>query len=104
MCTKWFSDGDVHKYFNPYDTPYDAFINYMNILSDFIIRLNNISRNDNHFVDKSESFGKAIKAKTKLAQQAAAKTEKSEKVEKPKKKAVATKAVKKTEPTKKAKK
>jgi alpha-amylase len=39
MCTKWFSDGDVHKYFNPYDTPYDAFINYMNILSDFIIRV-----------------------------------------------------------------
>ena len=40
MCTKWFSDGDVHKYFNPYETPYDAFINYMNILSDFKIRLN----------------------------------------------------------------
>ncbi len=39
MCTKWFSDGDVHKYFNPYNTPYEAFINYMNILSDFIIRL-----------------------------------------------------------------
>ncbi|MFO8129290.1 MAG: FliG C-terminal domain-containing protein [Bacteroidales bacterium] len=41
MCTKWFSDGDVHKYFNPYGTPYDAFINYMNVLSDFIIRLDN---------------------------------------------------------------
>jgi alpha-amylase len=40
MCTKWFSDGDVHKYFNPYGTPYDAFINYMNVLSDFIIRVN----------------------------------------------------------------
>ena len=40
QCTKWFSDGDVHKYFNPYDTPYEAFINYMNILSDFEIRLN----------------------------------------------------------------
>lgn len=40
MCTKYFSDGDVHKYFNPYDTPYDAFINYMNVLSDFIIRVN----------------------------------------------------------------
>ena len=25
MCTKWFSDGDVHKYFNPYNTPYEAF-------------------------------------------------------------------------------
>ncbi len=39
MCTKWFSDGDVHKYFNPYDSPYEAFVNYMNILSDFMIRL-----------------------------------------------------------------
>lgn len=34
MCTKWFSDGDVHKYFNPYESPYDAFISYMNILCD----------------------------------------------------------------------
>lgn len=34
MCTKWFADGDVHKYFNPYDTPYEAFINYMNALED----------------------------------------------------------------------
>jgi alpha-amylase len=40
MCTKWFSDGDVHKYFNPYNSPYEAFINYMNILSDFEIRVN----------------------------------------------------------------
>jgi len=40
MCTKWFSDGDVHKYFNPYNSPYDAFINYMNVLSDFIHRVN----------------------------------------------------------------
>jgi len=39
MCTKWFSDGAVHKYFNPYSSPYEAFINYMNVLSDFIIRL-----------------------------------------------------------------
>jgi len=40
MSTKFFSDGEVHKYFNPYDTPYEAFINYMNVLSDFIIRVN----------------------------------------------------------------
>ena len=39
MCTKWFSDGDVHKYFNPYNSPYEAFINYMNVLSDFVIRV-----------------------------------------------------------------
>jgi len=35
MCTKWFADGDVHKYFNPYDTPYDAYINFQNVLADF---------------------------------------------------------------------
>ncbi len=35
MATKWFSDGDVHSYFNPYDSSYAAFINYMNVLSDF---------------------------------------------------------------------
>ena len=39
MCTKWFSDGDVHKYFNAYDTPYEAYINYMNVLSDFSMSL-----------------------------------------------------------------
>jgi alpha-amylase len=34
MCTKWFNDGDVHKYFNPYQSPYDGFIYFMNILKD----------------------------------------------------------------------
>ncbi|MFA5292586.1 MAG: glycoside hydrolase family 57 protein [Phycisphaerae bacterium] len=32
MCTKYFSDGDVHKYFNPYDSPYDSYINFMNVM------------------------------------------------------------------------
>ncbi len=39
MATKWLSDGDVHSYFNPYDSAYEAFINYMNVLSDFEIEL-----------------------------------------------------------------
>jgi len=39
MSTKFFSDGEVHSYFNPYTTPYEAFINYMNVLSDFKIRV-----------------------------------------------------------------
>jgi alpha-amylase len=42
MCTKFFSDGEVHKYFNPYDSPYEAFINYMNVLSDFALRLDKL--------------------------------------------------------------
>ncbi len=44
MCTKWFSDGDVHKYFNPYESPYDAFMAYMNILSDINLRLRKSSK------------------------------------------------------------
>lgn len=39
MCTKWFADGDVHSYFNPYGSPYDAYINYMNVMADFALRL-----------------------------------------------------------------
>lgn len=39
MCTKWFSDGDVHKYFNPYESPYDAFITFMNVINDLQWRL-----------------------------------------------------------------
>ena len=39
MSTKFFSSGISKVYQNPYDTPYDAFINYMNILSDFTIQL-----------------------------------------------------------------
>ncbi|QQG47544.1 MAG: glycoside hydrolase family 57 protein [Candidatus Woesebacteria bacterium] len=39
MCTKWFNDGDVHKYFNPYDSPYDAFIYFMRVLTDLETRI-----------------------------------------------------------------
>ncbi len=39
MCTKWFADGDVHAYFNPYESPYDAFASYMNAVRDLQTRL-----------------------------------------------------------------
>ena len=39
MCTKWFADGDVHKYFNPYESPYDSYINFMNALDNVRTRL-----------------------------------------------------------------
>ncbi len=38
MCTKWFADGDVHKYFNPYNSPYDSYINFMNVLDNLSLR------------------------------------------------------------------
>lgn len=39
MCTKWFTDGDVHAYFSPYESPYNAFLYYMNVLRDMRYRL-----------------------------------------------------------------
>lgn len=40
MCTKYFQDGDVHKYFSPYDSPEQAYIYYINSLADLEERLN----------------------------------------------------------------
>ncbi len=40
MSTKIQADGSVHEYFSPFSSPYQAFINYMNILNDFEIRIN----------------------------------------------------------------
>jgi alpha-amylase len=39
MCTKYFADGDVHKYFNPYESPYDSYINFMNVLDNLRARV-----------------------------------------------------------------
>ena len=87
MCTKFFSDGAVHKYFNPYDTPYEAFINYMNVLSDFILRVDDaISVSDVNFAP-----AKPVKAPAKKA---AAKKPAAKKA--PAKKAPAKKAAPKT--------
>lgn len=38
MCTKWFNDGDIHAYFSPYETPYEAFMNFMNAYRDLALR------------------------------------------------------------------
>jgi alpha-amylase len=59
MATKFFSDGAVHAYFNPYETPYDAFMNYMNVLSDFEIRLNKYFP-DTHEQDQIYKLGAEI--------------------------------------------
>jgi alpha-amylase len=39
MCTKYFADGTVHKYFSPYESPYDSYINFMNVLDNVRSRL-----------------------------------------------------------------
>jgi alpha-amylase len=53
MCTKWFSDGDVHRYFNPYGSPYEAYINYMNVLSDFRLRLEQGHESDEYHISRN---------------------------------------------------
>ncbi len=64
ICTKWFSDGDVHKYFNHYPSPYEAYINYMNVLADFTIRVNEKSPSTKVMMDelleKGAKLGKEI--------------------------------------------
>ena len=107
MATKFFSDGAVHAYFNPYDTPYDAFMNYMNVLSDFEIRLNrfipdrdtqneisklnNLIKEKESIIDQQtiqiESLKKKSPLKKKSARLSAAKTKSA-------RKAKTTKAVK----------
>ncbi len=42
MCTKYFEDGDVHKYFNPYQSPYDSYINFMNVLDNLSTRVRSV--------------------------------------------------------------
>jgi alpha-amylase len=72
MCTKWFSDGDVHQYFNPYGSPYEAFLNYMNVLSDFLIRVREYAEKQEVVEPKSSSKAdvtpkKAVVSKTKAS-------------------------------------
>lgn len=59
MCTKYFSDGDVHKYFNPYESPYEAFIAYMNVLQDLEIEVNDILK-ERGFLVNGEIVGNKI--------------------------------------------
>ena len=93
MATKFFSDGAVHAYFNPYESPYDAFMNYMNVLSDFEIRLkrclkdeenldrifllnNEIIEKDMMIIEQAEELAKLKKklAKTKPTEKTVNKT------------------------------
>jgi len=44
MSTKFFSDGDVHKYFSPYASPHDAFVAFMNVIDDLARRIEAAAR------------------------------------------------------------
>jgi len=56
MCTKWSDDGDVHAYFSPYESPYDAYIAFMNALSDLQLRVTEVLDSDVSGSLEQESF------------------------------------------------
>jgi alpha-amylase len=108
MSTKFFSDGAVHAYFNPYENPYQAFMNYMNVLSDFEIRLkavvpandydkevnrlsSAIETKDLLISDLQEKLTK-LEKKVRVAKPRAVKAKKKKSVAAPVKKAVTAKA------------
>jgi alpha-amylase len=53
MCTKYAADGDVHKYFNPYRNPYEAYINYQNIVCDFALQLTQLMQKQKQQLQES---------------------------------------------------
>jgi alpha-amylase len=48
MCTKKNGDGNVHQYFSPYSSPYEAFMNYMNVLGDLEVRMKKAFQKRSH--------------------------------------------------------
>lgn len=58
MCTKFWNDGDVHKYFSPFDSPYDAYMYFMNVFSDLECSLKELHLS-------ADKAGKKEKRKTK---------------------------------------
>lgn len=51
MCTKYYADGDVHQYFSPYETPYEAYINFMNVARDLEYR---IQREESKLIENNQ--------------------------------------------------
>jgi alpha-amylase len=67
MCTKFFSDGEVHRRFNPFESPYEAFINYMNVLNDFHIRVIQYAETNRIKEPPAEPIGKTVVKHQKTA-------------------------------------
>lgn len=60
MCTKYFADGDVHKYFNPYDSPYDSYINFMNVLDSLHCRCTDMETGNKLSTGPKQDVSKTI--------------------------------------------
>ncbi|GBR77390.1 alpha amylase [Candidatus Termititenax dinenymphae] len=74
ISTKYLGDGEVHSYFSPYKSPYDAFINFMNVLENVRKRLKLLSKKDKRaVVKKKKRGGVRMVAKKKAAKKTAKK-------------------------------
>ncbi len=67
MCTKWSEDGDVHAYFSPYKSPYDAYIAFMNALSDLQLRVSHALAIEEERAKKRAEVDKSVEEKAVVA-------------------------------------
>jgi len=65
MSTKWHSDGDVHEYFTPYDSPHDSFIIFMHVLDDLSARMESVLRKPGRSSRKAPRQGLRKKTRKK---------------------------------------
>lgn len=65
MSTKWFVSGNVHQYFNPYPSPYEAYINFMNIVSDFLFRLEQHRKSGGQIIEGQNKITNTMENKGK---------------------------------------
>ncbi|WP_158999648.1 glycoside hydrolase family 57 protein [Pigmentibacter ruber] len=54
MCIKWSNDGDVHKYFSPFDSPYEAYLDYVNILEDLECKCNKLFQSNTKSFERNK--------------------------------------------------
>ncbi|HEX2936355.1 MAG TPA: glycoside hydrolase family 57 protein [Bacteroidales bacterium] len=69
MSTKFFSDRPTYAYVNPFESPYDAFINYMNVLSDFALRVKQKTAVNNTTDDQTQNLMKLLDEKDQIIAQ-----------------------------------
>jgi alpha-amylase len=69
MSTKFFSDRPTYSYVNPFESPYAAFINYMNVLNDFAIRTIEAAKNSAKVTPSVEDLLQLLDEKDNLIAQ-----------------------------------
>jgi alpha-amylase len=82
MCTKFWNDGDVHKYFSSFDSPYDAYLHFMNVFSDLECEVKNIQKKAKNIYTPNQKESQqtnktkiiALKIKNKKKREVAAKS------------------------------